>query len=197
MSDHAQQERKTEARVERQFVERRSTRAFSSEPVGREALESVFEAARWAPSCFNDQPWLFVYGAKDEDHAKIAALLAEGNRSWAATAPVLGVVFARRHFAHNGKPNRWGAYDSGAAAMSLALQAHALGLAVHFMGGFDAQRALEELHVPAGEYEAMAAFALGRPGDAGALSEELRERESPTGRKPLREVAFEGVFETE
>jgi nitroreductase len=112
-------------------------------------------------------------------------------------APVLGVVFARRHFAHNGKPNRWGAYDAGAAAMSLALQAHALGLAVHFMGGFDALRALEELGVPRGEYEAMAAFALGRPGDPGELSEELRERESPSGRKPLREVAFETVFKTE
>jgi nitroreductase len=186
--------RKTEAPVDRLFVDRRSTRAYSSTPVSREELGSVFEAARWSHSCYNDQPWLFVYGVEREDRSRIASLLAEGNRAWAEAAPVLGVVFARRHFAHNGKPNRWGPYDTGSAAMALSLQAHRLGLSAHYMGGFDAERSFELLDVPADQYEAMAAFSLGRPASLDDVPEDLREREKPTDRKPLDEIAFEGRF---
>lgn len=187
--------RTPEADVHRWFLERRSTRAFSPEPLQPAEIASLFEAARWAPSCFNDQPWRFVYGVRDEDRERFFGLLAEGNVAWARTAPLVGVVFARRHFGHNGKPNRWGPFDAGAASMSLALQAHAMGLAAHFMGGFDAERSHAELGVPAAEWQAMAAFVVGRPGDPAALPDALREREAPTGRKPHAEVADEGSFE--
>lgn len=182
MSEPVNQERKTEAPVDRLFVERRSLRAFSDDPVEAGQIATLFEAARWSPSCYNEQPWLFVYGVSSGDRERMLALLAEGNRAWAADAPVLGVVFARRHFARNGKPNRWAAFDSGAASLALALQAHKLGLFAHFMGGFDKHRAHEELGISSETHEAMAAFVVGHPGDPA-------ERGEPTGRKPLAEVA--------
>lgn len=189
-------ERVPAAAVARQFVERWSPRSFTSDPVTDEEVASLFEAARWAPSCFNDQPWLFLYGRAAEDHARFAELLNEGNRAWAVKAPLLGIVFARKHFAQSGKPNRWGPYDSGAAAMSMALQARELGLDVHFMGGFDEERSYEVLGVPRDAYTAMAAFAVGHRGERDALPEPYREREEPNGRKPHEEVAVEGRLTT-
>ncbi len=189
-------ERTPSAPVALQFLERWSPRAFSQEPVSREELSSLFEAARWAPSCFNEQPWLFVYGADGEDRARIEPLLVEGNRAWARKAPVLGVVFARKNFARNGAPNRWASFDSGAASMSLALQALDLGLSTHFMGGFDEAAAHEALNVPRDEFEAMAAFAIGRRGDPGELEQSMRERERPSDRKDRSEVAVEGRYRT-
>lgn len=186
--------RTTEAKVDLLFYGRWSPRAFAPDPVSSADIASVFEAARWAPSCFNEQPWLFVWGRSPEDRARILDLLVPANREWAAAAPVLGIVFARRTFARNGKPNRWAAYDSGAAAMSLALQAHLLGYVVHFMGGFDESRAPAALGVPKDGFEAMAAFALGRRGSPASLPPALREREVPGPRKPLAEVAFEGFW---
>lgn len=184
--------RRTEAEVDPIFTERWSPRAFAERTVSDDDLASVFEAARWAPSCFNAQPWLFVHGRSPEDHGRFLATLVEGNRTWAERAPVLGFVFARRTFERNGKPNRWGGFDSGAASMSLALQANRLGLATHFMGGFDVDAAHAATGVSADDYEAMAAFALGYPDAPSILPPELQEREVPSGRKPLAEVAHEG-----
>ena len=181
--------RQTEAAVHRQFVERWSPRAFSDRPVSPEDAQSLFEAARWAPSCYNDQPWHFVWATSESGRARLAELLVEGNRVWAAKAPLLGIVFARKAFGHNGQPNRWAQFDAGAAAFSMTLQAQELGLATHLMGGFDAGASYEALGVSADEYEAMAAFAVGYRGDAGELPGPLQERESPSGRKPLAEVA--------
>jgi nitroreductase len=115
---------------------------------------------------------------------------------WAEKAPLLGVVFARRRFERNGKPNRWGVFDSGAAAFALNLEAHRRGLATHFMGGFDEAAAYDALGVPKDDYEAMAAFAVGHRGDPATLPENLRERETPSGRKDLARVAVEGRFES-
>jgi len=159
-----------------------------------EALRSVFEAARWAPSCFNAQPWRFLYAVQAADHARFAGLLAEGNRRWAVHAPVLGLVLAQNRFAHNDKPNRWAPFDAGAAALSLALEAHAIGLAAHFMGGFDQAACYEALGIPRDDWTAMAAFALGYPGDPATLPEDLRDREQPSDRKPPEQVAVEGRF---
>src|SRR5262245_53806068 len=122
-----------EVPVEAQFTARWSPRAFAPTPVTKEQLATLFEAARWAPSCYNEQPWLVGYATSAADRERMLVLLVEGNRSWASKAPVLGIAFARRNFTHNGKPNRWGPFDTGAASFALALQAHALGLATHFM----------------------------------------------------------------
>jgi nitroreductase len=189
-----QSTRTPEANVASQFLERWSPRSFSTDPLEPGDVASLFEAARWAPSCFNAQPWLFVYGAGGEDHARIAALLMEGNRTWAEKAPVLGIVFAKRAFEGDRGPNRWAQFDAGAASVCLALQARELGLAAHFMGGFDAAASYAALGVAEDEYEAMAAFAVGRPGSADALPEALRAREAPSTRKPLSEVATAGRF---
>jgi nitroreductase len=183
-----------EAAVDPLFLNRWSPRAFSPEPIPRETLASLFEAARWAPSCFGEQPWLFLYATKKEDLELFRSLLVDGNRVWADRAPVLAFVFARLHFARNNKPNRWAQFDSGAAWMSLALQALKLGLYTHGMGGIHVDRIYDTLHVPRDKYEAIAGIAVGRMGDPSLLPAEVRERESPNGRKPLAEVAIEGRF---
>ena len=114
----------------------------------------------------------------------------EGNRSWADKAPVLCVAFARRNFSQNGNPNAWATHDTGMASMALALQAQALGLVVHFMGGFDADGAPAALGLDPDEYQAISAFAIGHQGPVEALPEELQQREAPSTRKPLAEVAM-------
>ena len=117
------------------------------------------------------------------------------NGSWARNAPLLAILFARRTFAGNDKPNRWAGFDCGAAWVSLALQARSMGLYAHGMAGFSRERAYELLGVSEADYEAMAAIAVGQYGDRDALPEEMRERETPSGRKPLAEVAIKGRFD--
>lgn len=171
------------------FLERWSPRALSPEPLSEAEVAALFEAARWSPSCFNEQPWHFVYGTSEAERSKILETLVAFNRAWAAPAPLLIAVFARRHFAKDGSANRWAAFDAGAAWMALALQAQLSGLRAHAMGGFDAAKAHALLGVPEGEFEACCVVAVGRPGDPASLPEELRGREHPTPRRPLAEVA--------
>ncbi len=167
------------------LLHRWSPRAFSGAPISEAQLASLVEAIRWAPSSSNEQPWLVVYGTGgDDDHARILALLVESNRVWAQRAPLLLILFARRVFSRNDKPNRHHGFDAGAAWMSLALQARDLGLYSHAMGGFDHERAGPALGVPA-QYEAMAAIAVGALGDPAELPEPLRARETPSPRHPV------------
>ncbi|MDD5708685.1 MAG: nitroreductase family protein, partial [Kiritimatiellae bacterium] len=123
------------------FVDRWSPRAYLPEPIPEHQIRMLFEAARWAPSCFNEQPWLFVYATSEADRSRFAAALVEKNRAWAGIAPLLIFVLARRNFRQSGKQNRHAAFDSGAAWMSLALQARKLGLYAHGMAGFDINKA--------------------------------------------------------
>lgn len=189
-------ERIPEAPVDPRFLHRWSPRAFDAKPIPPGDVKSLFEAARWAPSCFNEQPWRFVWATERADHARLAEVLTEKNRLWAQHAPLLGLVFASRTFAKSGKPNRWAAFDSGSASLSLTLQANELGLVTHFMGGFDQDAAYRVTGADPAAYEVIAAFAVGYPGDPASLPPELRDREQPSGRKPQREFAFEGAFPT-
>ena len=184
--------RQPAAEVDALFYDRWSPRALSSTPLTDGEISALFEAARWAPSCFNDQPWLFRYAVTAEDRERFALPLAPRNLLWAKEAPLLVYVLARRHFAHNQRENRHAAFDAGAAWLSLALQARRLGLFAHAMAGFDGARAAEVLAVDESRYQILAAIAVGRYGDPAALSEELREGEKRNGRKPLKEVAVEG-----
>lgn len=172
-------------------LRRWSPRAFSSEPVTPEQLLSVLEAARWAASCFNDQPWSFLVGTKgDETWQGIHDCLVPANQAWAGGAPVLLLALAHETFVANGKPNRHAQYDTGQAAASLALQATALGLFVHQMGGFDADAARERFAIPAG-HTPMAAIAMGHAGDPTTLPEPLSERErAPRERVPVSAFTF-------
>jgi nitroreductase len=171
-----------------------SPRAFSSTPIPEDAVTRLFEAAQWAMSCFNGQPWRFVYATKDDPAAyeRVLSTLVPGNQAWAGAAPLLGIAIGQTHFEHNGAPNGWSAYDTGAATALLTVQAEAEGLKVHQMGGFDAAKAKEVLGIPEG-YTPIAAFAVGYPGDPATLNDQLRERElQPGQRKALAEIAFPG-----
>jgi nitroreductase len=183
-----------EVDVDSQFIDRCSPRAFADTPLAREQVASLFEAARWAPSCNNDQPWLFLYAETALDRARFAEALAPANQTWAANAPLLLFVLCRRHFRHDGKENRHAPFDAGAAWMSLALQARKLGLHAHAMAGFSRPKAYALLGVPQEDYDIMAAVAVGRRGDPALLPEEVAERELPNARKPLAEVARAGRF---
>ena len=169
--------------------------AFSPEPIDDSTLASLFEAARWAPSCFNAQPWRFVIGRHGtEAHGRILSTLTPGNSVWAANAYILGISVAHEVFSHNGKPNRWAGHDVGMASMSLAVEATARGLFVHFMGGFDAAKAVESLGIPE-HHTPIAAFAIGHRGDPNALPPEVAAKEAKVRtRKALAEVLVEGAF---
>lgn len=174
------------------FLARWSPRSFLPQAVPKHTLMRLFEAARWSPSCYNEQPWRFVWAQDDAQHAAIARLLFAGNRSWAEHAPVLGIVFAKRTFTHNGKPNRFAGFDAGAASLALTLQAQDLDLGVRFLGGFEPAPSYATCGVDGNEFEAMAAFALGKRGPAERLPSDLRGKEQPSQRRPLQEIAFEG-----
>lgn len=169
------------------FTLRWSPRALRSEPISQERVLALFEAARWAPSCFNEQPWLFLYAVGEEDRGKVLGLLTDGNRLWAGKAPLLAVLFAKKSFAEDGSPNYWASFDCGAAWMSLALQARMLGLFAHAMGGFDRSAAVSDLGVDGNVYDAVCVIAVGRYGDPSSLPAPMREREKPSERKPLSE----------
>jgi nitroreductase len=176
--------------------ERWSPRSFSDKHVPNDALRSLFEAARWAPSSSNEQPWAFIVGTKEDTdtHAKLLSTLVEFNHGWAKHAPVLVIAVSELAFASNGTPNRNAFYDTGAAVANLTAEATSRGLAVHQMAGFDPKKAAELFSIPAG-WEAIAAFVIGYPGEAHVLPDKLRERElAPRTRKPLAEFVMSGSW---
>lgn len=174
--------------------ERWSPRAFADRPVDRETLGSLLEAARWAASCYNEQPWLFAVSHREERAAfeRMLACLVPFNQAWARNAPLLLLSFARTTFAANGQPNRHAFHDVGAATAQMALQATAFGLAVHAMAGIDVERIRTEYKLPEG-VEPVAAIAAGWPGDPDTLSERQRASETaPRSRKSLEEIVLGG-----
>ena len=178
------------------IAKRWSPRAFDSKLVEPEKLAQLFEAARWASSCFNDQPWAFVVATKDDtvNYQKMLECLVPANVVWAQVAPVLGLVVAQKNFKHNGKPNAWGEYDAGQAAATLVLQATALNLVVHQMGGFDAVKAIATFNIPE-TAKPVAAIAIGYEGKSSDLSLELQEREKAArSRQPLTSFVFTGKW---
>ncbi len=173
--------------------ERWSARSFDGREVSAATLRKVFEAARWAASSNNEQPWRFIVGRRgDATWKKIYETLAETNRKWAHRAPVLMVGAAATRFSKNGAENRFALYDLGAASSYLTLQAATLGLTTHQMGGFDQEAARKALGIPA-EYALGAVIALGYRGEPVALGDEtLIERETTArARKPLDEIVFQ------
>lgn len=188
------QETMTDHPVHELIRRRWSPRAFADRPVEPEKLASLFEAARWAPSSYNEQPWNYVYATKEhpEQFQRLLDCLVEGNQRWARKAPVLAISVAKLRFDHNGQPNRHALHDVGMATENLALQGVALGLAVHQMAGFHVDQARELLGIPEG-YEPVAAIAVGYPANPESLSPEVREKElAPRTRKPAAQFAFQG-----
>ncbi len=182
----------TQYPIEDLLRQRLSPLAFSDRSVEPEKLCSVLEAARWAASSFNEQPWSFIIATKDNqaEFGRLLGCLAEGNQEWAQNAPVLMLSVAKLYFQRNGVENRHAFHDIGAAVANLAIQATALGLFIHQMAGFDIPKAREVYSIAEG-YEPVAAIALGYLGDAETLSERLRQRAlAPRSRKPLEEFIF-------
>jgi nitroreductase len=187
---------KSEHPVHALIQNRWSPRAFSEESISPETLRSLFEAARWAPSSNNEQPWAFIVATKDEKEpfAKILSTLVEFNQSWAKHAPLIGVAVSEMEFARNQHPNRNAFYDTGAAMSQLTTEATARELSVHQMAGFDPHKAIEALHIPKG-WEPIAVFTVGYAGDPSSLPEALREREvAARTRKPLSEIVMSGKW---
>lgn len=183
--------------IEPVLAARWSPRSYEERAVPDAALAQVLEAARWAASCINDQPWNFLVARKakePEAHARLLACLSVNNQGWAVRAPVLMLGVARTAFASNGNANRHAGYDLGQATANLAAQAAALGLQAHQMAGFDAAKAREAFAIPEG-FDPMTAITLGYPGPASALPEALAAREvAPRARKPIGEFTHLGAW---
>lgn len=181
------------------LARRWSPRAFDERPVDMDTLRTLFEAARWAPSSNNEQPWRFIVASKTGQQAEWNRLfdcLLEGNRRWVVHAPVLMLSIASMNFEDDGTPNRHAFHDTGLAAENLVLQATASGLVAHQMAGFDVEKARVDLKIPSG-CEPVAMIAIGYPGDPAVLPERLRERElRPRSRRAIREWAFWGQWGT-
>lgn len=163
--------------------------------VGNDDLRSLAEAGRWAPSCFGDQPWRVIFCSKSADETawlKAFDCLGEGNQPWCKHAPVLAIICADTRFSKNDKPNGWGAYDTGAAALSICLQAAHLGLMTHQMAGFIPDKALTAFAIPE-RYKPMAMMSIGYQLPKDRLPETFRERElKPRARNPLGDNFFLG-----
>jgi nitroreductase len=186
--------RKADYPIDSVFLDRWSPRAMSGEPITEEELFTLFEAARWAPSSFNNQPWRILYARRDTPHWPVFFnLLVEFNQSWAKHAGALVVFISKKTFDHNGEPALTHSFDTGAAWENLALQGALKGLVIHGMQGFDYDKAKTALNIPEGfNVEAMAV--IGKPGRKEDLPEKLQERETPSGRRKLTETAFEGPY---
>jgi nitroreductase len=186
--------------IDSQFLERWSSRTFTGEAVPEYDLRTMFEAARWAPSSSNLQPWRFLYAlAGTPDFDRFLALLNESNRVWAKNAGALVILVSKTTKPVSGTdkvvPSRTHSFDTGTAWGFFALEAMRLGWATHAMAGFDVGRTIVDLKIP-DEYRPEAAIAIGRRGDKSLLPESLREREVPSGRRPQKDFAFAGGFPT-
>ena len=184
--------------IDKLFLERWSPRAFTGEEISEHDLLTLLEAARWAPSSYNSQPWRFIYARRGTPHFdKLLSFLVEFNQSWAKTASALIVLVSNSTMLPPGKdvpvPSHSHSMDAGAAWANLALQATISGWQAHGMVGFDMERAFAELGVPAG-YRVEQVIAIGRKGDKSTLPEGLAAREAPSDRLPLAQVAMEGRF---
>lgn len=176
------------------ILNRWSPRAMSGEPLSDAELLPLFEAARWAPSSFNGQPWRFLYGKRDTVHwNKFFDLLGDFNKEWCKNAAVLGISIAKKTYERNQKPNPSHAYDTGASWENLFLEGFSRGLVVHGMSGFDYEKAKATFSI-SDDYIILAMFAIGKKGAKESLSQELQGKEFPSDRKKLEEIAFEGDF---
>lgn len=181
--------------IEEIFLKRWSPRAMDSSPVDTDALNCLFEAARWAPSTYNEQEWRFVYAHRDTDHWQdFFDLLVEANQDWCQRAGVLILAFSRTTFSRNGRPNPVHEFDTGLAVENLLLQAAAMGLVAHAMAGFDRGQSKRALGIPDG-FEPHCMIAIGHPGNPADLPENYEKMDqNPSGRKPISQIACEGKF---
>lgn len=180
--------------IDPKYIKRWSSRAFLDKDVPMETLNRLFEAARWAPSAANKQPWQFIFAKSKEDRDQFLSFINDGNTVWCDKAPVLVAIASRETWSEEGKDiNPTHAFDTGAAWAYLALEATNQGLVAHAMGGFDHIQAKEVLQLPE-NYTVHAIVAIGYRGDKQSLTEPLQEREKPSNRKKVEEFISEGIY---
>lgn len=181
--------------IEDLLLKRWSPRAMSGESVSQDDLNRLLEAARWAPSTYNEQEWRYLYAHRDTEHWQtFFDLLMEANQAWCKNAGVLIVIASCKVFSRNGKPNGVHSFDAGASFENLALQGTAMGLVIHPMAGFNRSKAQQELNIPE-DYNVDAMVAMGHPGDPENLPENYAEMDKhPSGRKLISEFSCEGPF---
>lgn len=176
------------------IINRCSRRAMSGEPIAQKELMSLFEAARWAPSSHNHQPWRFIYAHRDTpEWERLFNLLEASNQVWAKNAAVLIVAISHHYFEYNDTYSRTHSLDTGAATENLALQGHSMGLVVHGIEGFDYDKAKEMLSIP-DDYTIEAMYAIGKQGLVDSLPSTLQEREKYSQRLPVEKLIFKGIF---
>jgi nitroreductase len=186
--------RKSNYPVTNLILQRWSARAMSGEKIAENQLMSLFEAARWAPSSYNNQPWRFIYVTKDDTNwQKMFDILVPFNQSWAKNSSALILVLSYNKYDHNNEPASSHSFDTGAAVENLALQGVSLGLVVHTMEGFDHKKARTEFNIPE-DYSIEAMIAIGKPASKEVLPQELQEKEIPSNRKTVDELISRGVF---
>ncbi len=195
LRDEVADNRQPQEDIDPLFVNRWSPRAMTGEPLDEEQYMSLFEAARWAPSSYNNQHWRFLYATReDDDFEQFSELLGDANQVWTDDAAVLVTIVTKSTFDHNGEPARTHSFDAGAAWQNIALEASRRGLVAHAMQGFDYEAAAEQLNVPDG-HDVECMIAIGERAPADTLPEELEEREFPKGRKDMDEILFHGGFD--
>lgn len=176
------------------ILNRWSPRSMTGEDLDNEEIMSLFEAARWAPSSYNNQPWRFIYAKRSTEYwDRLFNLLADGNKIWAKNSALLVVVIARKNFEYNEKPARTHQFDAGSAWENLALEASSRGLVAHGMQGFDYDKTRIHLKIP-DDFEVMAMIAIGKKGPREGLPPELQEKEKLSDRKPLKDIVMEGIY---
>jgi nitroreductase len=189
-----QTKRMSEYSINPLILNRWSPRSMTGEELNDEDIMSLFEAARWAPSSFNNQPWRFIYAKRNTGYwDRLFNLLGDTNKSWAKNAALLAVVISRKNFEFNGKPARTHQFDAGSAWENLALEASSRGIVAHGMQGFDYEKARSELGIPA-DFEVMAMIAIGKRGPKENLPTELQDKEKPNDRKALKDIIMEGTY---
>lgn len=195
LHEEVAEHRTPEEDIEPILVNRWSPRAMTGEMLDEEEYMPLFEAARWAPSSYNNQHWRFLYATREDDEfEEFASLLADQNRAWTDDAAVLVTLVTKTTFDHNGEPARTHSFDAGAAWQNLALEAASRGVVAHAMQGFDYEGAAEALDVP-DDYEVECMIAIGERAPAETLPDELEEREFPKGRKSMDEILHHGGFD--
>ena len=181
--------------VDQQFVNRWSPRSMSGQALSKDQMAGLVEAARWSPSCFNLQPWRFIYSLKDDDYwEKFLGLLIDVNRLWAERAGAVVILLSIDRSSEFEDLSPTAAFDTGSAWMSLALQAQTMGLVSHAMWGFHHEAVAEVINMPS-NMSARAMIAIGYPGDPADLPEKYQDREFPSSREPLESLMFQGCLD--
>lgn len=194
LSPEIKANRKPDCPIAPLLQNRWSPRSMTGEDMSDEELFPLLEAARWAPSSYNGQPWRFLYAKRNTPHwNKFFDLMVEGNKAWTKNAAVLMVVISRKTFEHNEKPSVTHSFDSGSAWMSLALEGTRRGYVTHGMEGFDYDKARKVLEIP-DNYQVEAMVAIGKRAPKERLPEDLQKREVPSQRKSVKEIIMEGGF---